>query len=239
MNAPARSRLEEIDRRLDQLGRRLRWRDGWNLAQRTLWLPALASLAIQLIGRTWPVEHLLYWTLAPLAAWLVGITAYAALRPLSRQRIARQIDLELELKERLSTALQLYSVSELAGGADLPRAAFEPGLVELQQQDALKISRSLQPAQALPLRWLRRHLAAAFLLAGLAAVMVWLPNPMEGVIQERQEIAQEAQQQAERIEALGEEVAESTEISPELKEELLRQLAELARQLRENPGDKA
>jgi hypothetical protein len=233
------NQFAEIQQRLEQLRRRLRWRDGWTLGQQTLFIPALLGLAVQLAGRVFPIENLAAWTLAPFLLWLAAVIGYSALRPIPLAKAARRVDLEVGSKERLSTAyfFEKQRLDQADGKAYL--SAFEPELVELQKNDALSLSRSLKPNQALPVVWLSRRLAAAGLIASMVLALAVLPNPMESVIQERREIAQEAQQQAERIEELREEIEKTEELSPELKEELLRQLAELAAQLRENPGDKA
>ena len=78
-------------------------------------------------------------------------------------------------------------------------------------------------------------LAGALIVVSL--LLVLLPNPMDVVVAERAEVARAAQEQAERIEELREEIS-AIELPKEEREELLRQLAELAQRLRENPGDR-
>ena len=114
---------------------------------------------------------------------------------------------------------------------------FQPGLVALQRRDALAVARAIEPRKAFPLRWLRRPiLLAAALLAATGALIV-LPNRMDAVLEERRAVAQAATEQAERIEDLRQGIERAQELSPEEREELLRQLAQLAEQLRANPGD--
>ena len=218
---------------LRRLGRRLRLRDGTLLAQRSLWLAALAALLIQVAGRLWPVDSLWLWTLAPFAAWATAILAISLLRSLPAGRVARRVDLELGLKERLSTAVEL----EATPGHDAA-PAFPGSLVTLQQQDALIAARGIEPRRALPLHWRRRPLALAALLVALIAVAAVLPNPMDDVLAERAAVAQAAEEQAAELEKLAQQVEESEALSPEDREELLRQLAELAEQLRANAGER-
>jgi hypothetical protein len=242
---------------LVRLGRRLRLRDGWLLAQRSLWFASLAALLIQLVGRVRPVDRLWLWTLAPLLPWLLVVAARSLLQPLSPVRVARRVDAELGLKERLATALMLEGWKAgkpegWKGGAlgstdqtpKLPNShpsilpTFQPSLIMLQRQDALSSVRAIDPQRAFPLRWLRRPLllTAVFLLATL--VLAALPNPMDALLAERAAVAQAAEEQAERVEELRQEVEKAQELTPEAREELLRQLAELAQQLRANPGDR-
>jgi hypothetical protein len=215
---------------LTRFGRRLRLRDSWLLAQRWLWVACLAGALIQLAGRIWPLEHLWIWTLAPLAAWLLIAIDIALLRPLPPVRVARRVDAELGLKERLATALVLE------GWRDGP--SFHPSLIMLQRQDAFAVAQAIDPRRAFPLRWLRRPLLLAGNLAMVAVVLAVLPNPMDAVLAERAAVAQAAEEQAEKIEQLREEIENAEELTPEAREEVLRQLAELAGQLRANPGDR-
>lgn len=235
---------------LIRFGRRLRLRDGWLLAQRSLWTACLAAVLIQLAGRIWPVDRLWLWTLAPLVAWLLAVLGLSLLRPLPPLRVARRLDAELGLKERLATALMLedWNARRLEGFSQSPSLPtfqssnlpiFQPSLVTLQRQDALSVAQAISPRHAFPLRWLRRPLLLAAILAAAAVALAALPNPMDAVLAERAAVAQAAEEQAGQIEKLREEIEKTQELTPEEQEELLRQLAELARQLRANPGDRA
>jgi hypothetical protein len=232
---------------LARLGRRLRWRDGSLLAQRWLWTAGLGALLAQLAGRVWPIENLWLWTLAPPIAWLAALWAITFLRPSPPKQVARRADLELRLKERLSTALAL----ETWAAASTPAAedseehtwkaasAFEADLVQRQRRDALTTARGIEPRRAFPLRWLRRPtLLAGILLAGTLALAL-LPNPMDAILGERAAVAQAAEEQAEKIEHLEEDLQEAEGLTPEERERLLRELQDLAEQLRANPGDRA
>ena len=212
--------MSEMQGYLDRFRRRLRIRDGWLLAQRTVWLGLLAASLIAIFGRLVPVEGLLFWTLAPLAVWLAGVLAYSLLRPLPDPKVAGRVDLELGLKERLSTSLALEQAQSL-----LPVAGVlvSPILVDRQRQDALQKAAAIEPGKAFPLQILRRPVMVAGLLAALVAALLVLPNPMDTVLAEREAIRQEAEQQAQELEELRDELAASEELSPEEREELLRQ----------------
>lgn len=212
---------------LARFRRRLRFKDAWRQFQRTFPLAALAVLAIQVLGRVVPIERMDLWSVSPLAAWLLVVAAYSLLAPLSPMRVARRIDLDLELRERLSTALAFESITESADRA----------LVGLQRRDALLAAAAIQPRRDIPLLWEPRPLLAALVLLVLAAASGLLPNPMDAVVAERRAVRAEATRQAERVEELKEEIASSDELSPEEKEELLRRLTELAEKLRLNRGD--
>ncbi len=220
---------------LSTFRRRLRLRDGWLLAQRTLWLALAATVVILLLGRFLPIgrlevwEAVPVWALAPPAIWLCAVLGFGLFRPQHLMRVAQRVDLELELKERLSTALELESPVTLFANNPLP---------DFQHADALNTAQNIQPRQAFPLSWQRVPLWTSVGILAAALLLVYLPNPMDAVLAERAAVEQAALEQAEQIEELKEEIAQSTELSPEMQAELLRQLEELAQQLRDNPGDR-
>jgi hypothetical protein len=74
----------ELGPYLARFGGRLRLRDGWLLATRTLWIACLAGVLIQIAGRVQPLERLWLWTLAPLMAWAVIVLGIALINPLHR-----------------------------------------------------------------------------------------------------------------------------------------------------------
>jgi hypothetical protein len=239
MDALDRRDLAELNQHLGRLGRHLRWRDGILVAQKTAWIPILVGLSIHLVGRLLPIQDLIYWTLIPLPAWLLGLLSYTLLRPMPLLVIARRLDHELELRERLGTAYLLEAASVDRSEQPKPQRQFQANLVKLQREDALFKIRVIDPRRALPLIWhMRSLLVSACLTLGLALLVI-LPNPMDAIIAQRVAIAQAAEEQAETIDRLREEIAESDELSPELQEELMRRLAELADQLRNNQGDLA
>jgi septal ring factor EnvC (AmiA/AmiB activator) len=228
---------------LSRFRRRLRLRDGWRWLQRSAWIPALGALLIQLIGRLLPVERLDLWSLAPFVAWLLGVLAYAAFYPAPAMRVARRVDLELGLRERLSTALAFTphphshspTVENGLVGEGFPYA--NPRLLAVQYADALQAAESVEPRRDLPFNWLPRPLLLALGLIVLAAVSAYLPNAMDITLAERRAVREEAARQAERVEQLRQQIEQAQELSPEEREELLRRLAELAEQLRANRGD--
>jgi septal ring factor EnvC (AmiA/AmiB activator) len=215
-----------------RMGWRLRLRDGLILAQRTLWLAILLAGLVLLAGRVFPIERI-NWAWASLALWLAGCTSYALAHPLPDMHIARQVDVELNLKERLSTSLAL----EKEQGSRL-FASFAPELVKKEHQDALRAAQAIDPARDFPLRIERRAMSRAAGLLAAALLLTFLPNPMDAVIAERKSVVEAARRQAVEIEKTRQKIETAQEMSPEERKELLRKLAELAEQLRSNPGDR-
>ncbi|MBC8162045.1 MAG: hypothetical protein H7Z42_12585, partial [Roseiflexaceae bacterium] len=93
-------------RQLRPMGLRLRLTDTLYVASRTLWLAALATLLIALVGRLVPVPNLALWAALPPLIWLVAIAAYLLLRPLPLRSVAQRVEAELALRERVAPALE-------------------------------------------------------------------------------------------------------------------------------------
>ncbi|MEW5958133.1 MAG: PT domain-containing protein [Chloroflexota bacterium] len=99
--------LDRLEIILSRWGRRLRLDDGLRLAARSLWPAAAGVLLLEGIARYWPIPDRHLWALLPLEIWLLGVALLSLLRPLSLWQVARRLDRELGLKDRLATALEL------------------------------------------------------------------------------------------------------------------------------------
>jgi hypothetical protein len=223
--------MDELQPYLKRFAHRIRWRSGWLLAQRSLWFVAATSLLIQVLGRLAPIEQLQLWTALPVVLWLLMVPGFTLIRPLSAIQVARQVDLELDLKQRLSTALALSDIRTETN------KNFPDYLLTAQRRDALLYANQIQTARDFPISFLRRPSLTAAILVLCIVVLVFFPNPMDAVIAQRRQVAQAAVEQAQKIDDLRKDIAAADELSPEAREELLRQLAELSDALRENPGD--
>ncbi len=207
---------------LRPLAWRLRLRDTLALVQRTAWVPGAGFIAIQLVGRLVPITRLAWWSLLPLALWLLGLLGYLLLHRLSEAVAARRVDHLLDLRERLSTALEL--------SARPPEDEVE----ELQQADALAVAQRLHPRQ---LGWaLRRSSLAHFLVPLLLGVaLVFLPNPQDRVLREQVAVAEAIKGTIQTIEAQREALGQNKELSEADRERLQKELEQLDRELRANP----
>lgn len=219
--------MTSLQHHLRIFNRYMRLRDGWNLAQRSLWIACLLALSIQITGHFLPIQGLLWWSVALISCWILFVAGYSAFRPLSMMQIARRVDTELNLFERLSTSLALNELSR----------AFPVSLIHAQQEDAIRTAQAIDPRQAFPLRWKKQPVIFFALLLVILVVVANIPNPMDAILAERAAVRKEAQTQAERIEALIEQVAQAEGLSDDERQELQNRLAELAEKLRTNPGD--
>lgn len=129
------STYQILRRQLRPLSIKLRISDGIALASHTLWMALTGSAIVAATGWIVPIPHLAWWALAPIALWLLAIAGFIAFRPLPPRRAAQRVDRILDLRERLSTAIELYET-----GADTPLAPY-------QQADASALALQLRPRQ--------------------------------------------------------------------------------------------
>ena len=179
-----------------------------------------------------PIQRLALWAISPPIIWLFGILFYSLLYPRSISDIAQEVDLELGLKERLSTALELDTLDTQTA---ISRAS---ELQTLQQNDALASIKKINPKNAFPFNWLPRSLLPSAGLVVITLLLIYIPNPMDGLLAERVAVEQSTSEQAQLINELKHEIELNNDLNPEVQAELLRQLEELIQQLADNPGDR-
>ncbi|HRV90967.1 MAG TPA: hypothetical protein P5526_02260, partial [Anaerolineae bacterium] len=220
------SPLPDLRPRLATMGRYLRLRDGLRLVARTLWLAMLVVVLVELAARTWPMANRHLWALVPLGVCLLGVLLYTWLRPLSLYAVARRLDAELHLKDRLATALELQDSDRPDPLAFYPR----------QLADAAAVARQLKPG-ALDWQVSRQKLGWAAAVATVALALVFLPNPMDAILAHRAAVQAAAQQQAEAIRAARNELESATDPTSEERAQALAELERLMAALAANPGD--
>lgn len=172
------------------------------------------ALLVATAARIWPLLSLpRLLTLAGLmgASGLLVALSLVWLWPRKSPEQARFFDRRLGLQERVSTALEIKQ-----GTITLPRE-----LMEEQLADALSAAEKADPAAAIPWRIVPRDCLPAALCMALLAAVLWLPNPMQGILAERMAVREEIEEQVEELEALRDEIAADPQLSEEDQEELL------------------
>lgn len=219
--------MDELSLHLTRFSRRIHLRECWQLAQKTLWVAFLFGVLLQILGRILPIKFLDGWTLLSLTAWVMVILSIWGLKRQSLLKTAQRVDIELKLKERLSTALTIE-----AGTTEFPSL-----LITAQREDALSAARKIQEKSAFPLQSNKRQLGAAGIMLVVLLVLVFIFNPMDVVIAQENAVEQAAQEEAEKIEQLEEQIKKDERLSEEERQALLDELAQLATALKTNPGD--
>jgi hypothetical protein len=154
-------------------------------------LGTAAALLVAARFVPWPDAFL--WCAAATVAGTAAGSVYSLLRTPSLEAAARQADRLLGLSDRLGTAWELRN-------SDSPFAT-------LQRQDALSLTRGRGPAEAVHIRPGRRHFLP--ILAGLVLIglLVALPNPMDRVVQQRDQFQRQLAQAGKEIQKTREEAA--------------------------------
>ncbi|MEO6295468.1 MAG: hypothetical protein ABIP01_00110 [Candidatus Limnocylindria bacterium] len=213
--------------RLRSLRRRLWWRravrSGLLIAAGTTLLIAL----VQLIARAFPLEATPWVQVGVIGFALIGWVVDAMRRRPSLIDAARRADEELELRQRLGTALELA------------RHETDDPLEARQLADARARLNAVDLRRAFRPRLARRPLVVAAMGLTMTLLLVAWPNPQDDVIEQRRAAREAAERVAERVEEVADEVGEENVENPDpRREELERQLRELARQLREQGDDR-
>ncbi len=216
---------------LRPLGRRLRWRASIELLARTAWLALGASAVILLAGRLFPLDGYRHVAGAVLLLWLVAWALYSLGRPFRPPAVARRADTELGLRDRLSTALFLSD-----SGRPIA-TSFDHALVSSQLHDARTYLQRVEPRHVFPIRFERVQLWCAGATLLIAALLLYLPNPMDQVVAERARIAQVARAEATKLDKVVEQIEQDKNLSLVERHELTMRLRELSAQLKANPGD--
>lgn len=244
--------MTALENQLISIRRRMTLRRNLLIYQVTFWGAAFIGLIIQIIGRIFPIDNLDWLTFLPFILWLIMTGIWLALKPLSLMEAARAIDQELELKERISTALVFQNkISEenedsvspgepTSGTREIStenQNSLRESLIQRQYNDALIRAKSIQLQKEIPLHWKPRHLFAAASLIVLTIILLVVPNPMDAILAQKAAIRAEAIEQAEKIEIFQENIKESAALSPEAEQELIQHLKDLSEELRNNSGD--
>ena len=184
----------------------------------------LLATAARLAPLLWR-QQLVSIALLAASAGALGSGAYAWLRPRSAFQLARTFDRRFDLAQRLTTAL------ELASG----RLQTAPAMAAAQQRDTFTAAARIDPRAALPLRLPRRALLALAGLTATLALLLWLPNPQEAVLEQRAAVRAALEEQTEALEAAQTDIAANDTLTKTEREALLEALEEALAALQE-PG---
>lgn len=215
----------ELNRHLDRWLRRYRLQRAlaWSLRGMGggLLLAVLVALALLPQARLVRAEYLLALAVGALAGAACGAAA-GWLWPVSRRWAARFFDLRFELKERVSTALELSARPDSAS----PLAA-------RQAEDALAAAVGVNLTRLLPFRipWWEAALVLA-LAAGAGGVYFVADRAFTAAAGQRQ-VEQALEDQAEALRDLIERIEAKESLTPEQLRALTQPLEEAQRQLQE------
>ncbi|MBN1315612.1 MAG: hypothetical protein JXA42_09100 [Anaerolineales bacterium] len=197
-----------------------RWEKRRRFVQCVSWGPRglaaglAAGLLLAISSRLAPLLSVRWIITSSLLAGLAGVIVTLLLvwlRPKTTLEKARFFDRQFELKERISTAI------EIGGGELMPPPDW---MARDQMADAFTAAKKVEAALYIPFRFVFRDWAPALLMIVLTTAAIWAPNPMQNVLAERLAVRQAIEEQVEEIEAIREEIAADPELSEDDKQQL-------------------
>lgn len=188
------------------------------------------AVLIGIVARLQPFLLPDQYTIVALVALVVGVAGgalFAATRPLPLSAVAAQADRELDLRERLSTAL------ELSNGT--ARSA-------LASQHLAETAELVEGRRGEPIAWprpSREVTTALLLLVGALLALLILPNAQTAIIKQQQVNRQLIQQAAQQIAQVQAQVSNQPNLDPATQQALQQQLAQLQQDLADGNIDPA
>lgn len=196
-----------------------RWDRRLRLTHTTLWVPrglAIALLVAVIVAiisrlRPWllPTQVLIF----AVGVGVLGIVTAAIVVwswPRNAIKAARFFDRRFDLKERVSTTLELRD-----GAVKAPEE-----LSELLVSDTLAHAKQVNAARALPLQWRRRELFGVLVLMVALALLLLIANPQTEVVAQQQAINQAVQEQIQKLEEIKKDIQERPDLTEAEKAEL-------------------
>ncbi len=153
------------------------------------------AVSLLAVARFVPWPDVLMWSaFATLAATTTGLV-YSLLRTPSFEAVARQADRLLALSDRLGTAWEFRNSNST--------------FAVLQRQNTLDLARGRDPAETVRMRPGRSHFLPILVGLVLIGLLLTVPNPMNLVIQQREQFQQQLAHAKEEIQKTQEEATRS------------------------------
>ena len=184
------------------------------------------GLAVVLLvaARFVPWADVFMWCAVATAVGTVAGVLYGLLSTPSLEVASRQADRLLGLSDRLGTAWELRCVSS--------------PFAELQRRDALVSTRNRDPGETVRIWPGRSHFLPVVIGLALIGLLVALPNPMDLVIQEQEQLQRQLAQAKEGVQKTREEEASDSSLSAEERAvvvEALEKLEDALSQVEDTP----
>jgi tetratricopeptide (TPR) repeat protein len=208
-----------------------RWDRRQRVQQSLIWLPRglmagiAAGIALAVVARLQPLlmpEQIAL--IGGVGLVLGGLIALAIiwLRQHDAVALARHFDDLFDLKERISTALEMTTGRIQSPNAEITNRQVDDALTRAQRIDA----RSYLP---LRIRWRDVAILAAAIVAFV--LLLVLENPQSETLAQQQSIQNTIQQQVEDLENLREQLADAEQLDESTREDLLAALDEALEEL--------
>ena len=198
-------------------------------AVRRAWIVGAVAVGAEIV--LWAMARVTPLEVAPsvgLAIPVVGVTVLGILAARARPSVgetALALDREAGLRDRTASALALAAESDL-----------DPGFVARQRTDALHVLRSTAPTIFRPPVPFRTAAATVVGLVLLVPLLL-LPNPQDQRIADDRRLREVAALQADKVERIAYDLAAKARTPDDPRAQVAQQLKDLAKLLRDHPGD--
>lgn len=206
--------FEQLVHQLHAWNGRRRFRDALIWLPRGLLVGLLVAVVVAAVARLRPL--LTNQEVATVALALAGVGLLATViwllwRRYSLPEQARFADRQFLLKERASTAVEIYH----------GLITTNPLIAEQQLNDTLTAVQQVDTRTLLPFRLNRQDWLVILVAVGLLVTAVLLPNLQEAELLRQRGISKAIEEQLNQLEALSEEIRENPLLTDEQKEEIL------------------
>ena len=226
----SQAEYQKLVRYLKKVEGRLRFQQAVRLLPYGILAGGSIGLAVAVYSRVTPsftIEQVTLIALPALAIGIISVLLYAFFRPRKLLQTARQADVALGLKERLSTAVEGH-LNPNGFGYDIMGSQQFSDATRTIQTIGRKISK------ALPLRMPQKQAVASLALVPMLVLALVLPNPFSDQVKENQAIKAQILQEAQKIEQLKQQIEkqnpEAAKNDPKTQE-LLKQLEQVEKDL--------
>jgi hypothetical protein len=198
-------------------------------AVRRAWIVGAVAVGAEIV--LWAMARVMPLEVAPsvgLAIPVVGVAVLGILAARARPSVgetAFALDREAGLRDRTASALALAVEPGL-----------DPGFVARQRTDALCVLRSTEPTIFRPPVPFRTAAATVFCLVFLVPLLL-LPNSQDQRIADDRRLHDETARQADKVERIADDLAAKARTPDDPRAQVAQQLKDLARLLRDHPGD--
>ncbi len=225
---PAQTSIRELNKTINGWDRYLRLITSWKWLPRALIIGLIASVGVALAARFYPILLPGQVVLVSIGFVIISIAITLLivwLWPRSTLAKARRFDLLFDLKERLSTAIEI-NVGKLP--------VESPVIANKQLEETLKTASVVRGRDYLRFKTRWTEWFGSVLLGGVLAAAILYPNPQEQLIQEQVEIEQAIAEELERLEVLREQIDQSGTLTADEQEQALEVLEDTIETLEQN-----
>jgi hypothetical protein len=217
--------FEQINHHLDRWVRRYRLQRAvrWSLRGAAIALALALLITLIAVLRGWLLQN--EFIVIAIGLMLIGLIGAATIGfgwPLDRLTAARRFDRDFGLRERISTALELFQADRASGE-----------IAQLQLQDALTTAAQVNARQQLPLRIKRVDALFTAVLLIAVGIVAWRGEAFFQLAAQTRAVQSAIAEEAAKVEEIRKQIEADRTLTEEQRRELLEALQETQERLKE------